>query len=150
MTSWICKAWSELSVDELYRILALRQRVFVVEQTCAYLDCDGLDAPAWHLWTGDGAEIAAYLRIHPPGAKYDEASLGRIVTSPEHRGTGLGRAVVIEGLRQLAARCGAVPVRIGAQCYLERFYGELGFVRAGADYDEDGIPHLEMVHATAS
>jgi ElaA protein len=145
--TWICKPWSALDRDEVYRILALRQRVFVVEQACAYLDADGLDAPAHHLWTERDGAIAAYLRIHPPGAKYAEASLGRIATAPEHRGTGLGRAVVVEGLRQLDALFGRVPIRIGAQKYLERFYGELGFARDGDDYDEDGIPHVEMIVA---
>jgi ElaA protein len=142
---WICKHWTELDRDELYRILAVRSRVFVVEQNCPYLDLDGLDAPAWHLWTERAGAIAAYLRIHPPGAKYAEASLGRIVTAPEARRDGLGRAVVAEGLRRLTALCGAVPVRIGAQAYLEQFYAGFGFARDGDNYDEDGIPHLEMV-----
>jgi len=39
----------ELSGRELYAILAMRQKVFVVEQQCAYLDCDDLDKFAWHL-----------------------------------------------------------------------------------------------------
>jgi ElaA protein len=36
-------------------------------------------------------------------------------------------------------------IRLGAQRYLERFYGSLGFEPDGEPYDEDGIPHLEMV-----
>jgi ElaA protein len=150
MPDWICKPWRDVTRDELYRILAARQRVFCVEQNCPYLDLDGYDAAAWHLWTERDGEVAAYLRILPPNSKYAEASLGRVLTARDHRKTGLGRALMREGLRQLAARCGSGPVRIGAQKYLERFYGELGFVRAGADYDEDGIPHLEMVRVTAS
>lgn len=146
MTVWICKPWAEVTRDDLYRILAARQRVFIVEQNCAYVDTDGYDAAGWHLWTEDAAgELAAYLRILPARSKYAEPSLGRVLTMQAHRRSGLGRALMIEGLRRIEALCGAVPVRIGAQKYLERFYGELGFVRDGGDYDEDGIPHLEMV-----
>lgn len=143
---WRYEPWSGLSTDELYRILALRQRVFCVEQNCPYNDCDGWDDRAAHLWCdGDDGAIAAYLRVFAPGVKYAEASLGRVVTSPEARRTGMGRRLMAEGLARVAAAHGAAPVRIGAQKYLERFYGELGFVRVSDDYLEDGIPHLEMV-----
>ena len=147
MPAWLEKPWTALTVDELYGILALRQRVFVVEQSCPYLDCDDVDRDAVHLWTGDERGALAYLRIVPPGRTFAEPSLGRIVTAPEVRRSGLGRLLVAEGLARLRALHGPVPVRIGAQKYLERFYGELGFVRASDDYVEDGIPHLEMVRA---
>ena len=141
---WRYEPWSALTTDELYRILTLRQRVFVVEQNCPYLDCDGYDDRAHHLWCEDRPGIpgvAAYLRVFAPGVKYAEASLGRVVTAPEGRRSGLGRPLIAEGI----ARVGGGPIRIGAQKYLEKFYGELGFVRASDDYLEDGIPHLEMV-----
>ena len=142
--AWRYEPFAKLTPHELYRIIALRQRVFVVEQTCPYLDTDGVDLASDHLWTGD-PEILAYLRVVPGGAKYDEPSLGRVVTAPEARGTGLGRALMIEGLARARARFGEVPVRIGAQKYLFAFYESLGFVRASDDYVEDGIPHVEML-----
>jgi ElaA protein len=143
---WRYEPFARLAPDELYRIVALRQRVFVVEQTCAYQDADGLDPDCDHLWTEDPSRaVLAYLRVVPGGMKYAEPSLGRVVTAPEARKSGLGRALMIEGLARARARFGAVPVRIGAQKYLERFYGSLGFVRASDDYVEDGIPHLEML-----
>jgi ElaA protein len=145
VTHWRFVPWTELGRDDLYAILAARSRVFVVEQNCPYLDMDGLDAAAWHLWTG--SPVQAYLRVLPPGAKYEEASLGRIITAAEARRSGLGRALVAEGLRRAEALFGAVPIRIGAQKYLERFYGGFGFVRCSDDYEEDGIPHLEMLRA---
>src|SRR6185295_1561218 len=151
---WHDRWFDELSTAQLYAILALRERVFVVEQAAAYQDTDGLDLAARHLWTqraapgslgspGSPGLIEAYLRIVPAGAKYDEVSLGRIVVAPEARGTGLGRALVRKGL----AAVGDVPVRIGAQAHLEKFYGEFGFRRASEPYVEDGIPHIEMVRA---
>ncbi|MBZ0230882.1 MAG: GNAT family N-acetyltransferase [Deltaproteobacteria bacterium] len=147
--AWRYRPWSELTTGELYRIMTLRQRVFVVEQSCPYLDADGKDDRAHHLWCDDAAGQAcvAYLRVFAPGVVYAEASLGRIVTAPEVRRSGLGRPLVREGLARIAAAHGAVPVRIGAQKYLEPFYAGLGFVRASDDYLEDGIPHLEMVRA---
>ena len=139
---WHERAFGELSVVDLYAIVALRERVFVVEQTCAYLDADGLDLASRHLWA-EADSVVAYLRIVPPGARFTELSLGRIVTAPELRGTGLGRALVQRGLDAV----GAVPVRISAQAHLERFYGGFGFRRASEPYLEDGIPHLEMLRA---
>lgn len=142
---WSHRSFADLTVDELYRILALRQRVFVVEQRCAYLDADGWDRRADHLWLDDGDVAVACLRWFGPGVRYTEACLGRIVTAPERRGSGLGHALVAEGLAEVARQHGAVAIRISAQAYLERFYRMHGFERASADYDEDGIPHLAMV-----
>jgi ElaA protein len=145
--AWQYAPWSELGRDALYALLRLRARVFVVEQACPYADPDGLDPLASHLWTEAAGDALACLRVFGPGVRYPEASLGRIVTAPEVRRTGLGRELVCEGLRRVAQAFGAVPVRIGAQAYLERFYGDLGFVRVSDDYLEDNIPHLDMVRA---
>ena len=146
MVAWVVDGWhersfGELTVGELYAITALRERVFVVEQRCAYLDADGVDPVCRHLWHTAGEAVRAYLRIVPAGVKFAELSIGRVITAPEARGTGLGRELMARGI----AACGPVPIRIGAQAHLERFYGELGFVRASEVYDEDGIPHIEML-----
>ena len=143
---WRERAFAELSVGELYNIVALRERVFVVEQACAYLDADGHDPASRHLWAEREGALHAYLRIVPAGVKFTELSLGRIITAPEARGTGLGKALVQRGI--LAA--GNVAIRIGAQAHLERFYGGFGFVRASDLYDEDGIPHIEMLRPAGS
>ena len=143
--SWRYEAFAALTVDELYQIMALRQKVFVVEQACAYLDADGWDRHADHLWLDDGDAAVACARLFAPGVKHAEAVLGRIVTAPERRGTGLGHALVVESLARIERAHGAVPVRISAQAYLERFYRQHDFARASDDYDEDGIPHLAMV-----
>jgi ElaA protein len=150
MIAWHDRAFSELSIAELYDILALRQHVFIVEQRCPYLDADGLDPKCRHVWAVRDKDLVAYLRVVPPGLKYVEPSLGRIVTSPGARGTGLGRVLVRRGIALVAVYHGPVAIRIGAQAYLEKFYGTLGFKRAGANYDEDGIPHLEMVRPASA
>jgi ElaA protein len=137
------KPWSELAAPELYEILALRQRVFVVEQRCAYLDCDGKDLLATHLMGRRDGELVAYARLLPKGAVFDEPSIGRVATAPEARGHAFGRALMHEAIAQTWQRFGG-PIFIGAQQYLERFYRELGFTPVGPPYDEDGIPHIHM------
>lgn len=138
---WHERAFDELTVSELYAILALRAQVFVVEQAAAYQDVDGHDRAARHVWAeAPDGQIVAYLRIVPAGVTFDELSIGRVITAPAARGLGLGRVLMQRGL----AITGDAPLRIGAQAHLERFYGELGFVRASDEYIEDNIPHIEM------
>lgn len=140
---WQQRSFDALTARELYAILALRAEVFVVEQRCAYQDLDGFDAASSHLWAeGSDGTVVACLRLLPAGVKYDEVSIGRVVTAPSVRGTGLGRELMRRGIVAAGER---VPIRIGAQAYLERFYGEFGFERASELYDEDGIPHIEML-----
>ena len=121
-----------------------------MEQACAYLDADGWDPAAWHLlgWSAEPEPMLdLYARVFAPGVKYPEASIGRIITAPRVRGSGLGRVLVREGIRRVADAWGPVPIRIAAQQRLERFYEEFGFRRGSEPFDEDGILHVEMVLA---
>jgi ElaA protein len=146
MMQWQWQRFDELRLGDLYDALALRSRVFAVEQQCAYLDPDGADRSAWHLLGRDGAgALQAYLRAIDPGVKYAEPSIGRVITAPEVRGSGQGRALMIEGLRRCRAAWPGLGVRINAQARLQAFYGSLGFQGVGEPYPEDGIPHLEMI-----
>lgn len=139
---WFDRSFGELTTEQLYRIVELRERVFVVEQRCVYLDADGVDRVARHLWAESGAVVIdAYLRIVPAGVKFAEVAIGRVVVAPHARGTGLGKELMLRGI----AAVGTVPIRIGAQAHLEKFYSELGFTRVSDDYDDDGIPHLDML-----
>lgn len=149
---WQWRAFAELSVSDLYTVLQLRQGVFIVEQSCPYLDVDGYDERAWHLlgWATSGAEdarqtLSAYARVFAPGIKYEEASIGRVVTHPALRRKGLGKALMAEALRRVEMLWTGVPIRIGAQMYLEKFYEKAGFRRISEPYDEDGIMHIEML-----
>jgi ElaA protein len=145
-TAWSWAHFDEMSPRDLYDCMALRTAVFIVEQDCPYQDADGVDVVSHHLWTrGPDSAVAAYLRVVPPGAKYDEPSLGRIITSAAARGTGLGLALVQEGISRVEALYGPCAIRIGAQRYLLAFYQRLGFASTGFEYDEDGIPHTEML-----
>ena len=142
---WHWSRFEGLGVEALYDALALRCRVFILEQG-PYLDPDGLDRTAFHLLGRDEAgTLQAYLRVVDPGAKYEEPSIGRVITAPEVRGQGQGWVLMREGL----ARCGqAWPgrgIRISAQAHLQAFYGALGFETVGEPYAEDGIPHVQML-----
>ena len=149
MTGWRWARFGELGVDNLYDALQLRCRVFVLEQG-PYLDPDGLDRQAWHLLGRDAqGALIAYLRLVDPGARYDEPSIGRVITAPQARGSGLGRALMAEGVAGCEHHWPGRAIRISAQAHLERFYGALGFVRVGDDYLEDHIPHLEMLRSSA-
>ncbi len=148
--SWRCSAFHELSLRELHGIYAARQTVFVVEQECVYLDVDGMDPQAWHLaaWA-DGAQgpqdsPLAYARLFPPGVKYPEASIGRVLTTAPARGRGWGRALVSRAVRECDRLFGRPALRISAQAHLDGFYEGFGFGRVGEPYLEDGIPHIEM------
>jgi ElaA protein len=123
--------------------------VFAVEQKCAFQDADGHDLHAWHLlaWSEgrSTSALAAYLRVLDPGRKYPEPSIGRVLTVPPHRGVGLGRAVMVEGLARAVRVWPGRPIRIAAQQRLEAFYASLGFHTVSAPYDEDGILHVDML-----
>lgn len=138
------RAFEALSPRALYDVLALRQRVFVVEQRCLYEDADGKDATALHVLGWEGERLVAYARVLPEGARFPERSIGRVVVAPEARGRGLARALMNRALAVVRDRHGDVPLALAAQSHLEPFYASFGFARRGAEYDEDGIPHVDM------
>lgn len=147
---WSWLPFAELGTAELYAALALRQRVFVVEQSCPFLDADGRDDRAHHLlgWVDDADGrplLAAYVRVFPPGVLYPEATISRVVTHPAARRTGLGRELMAEAIRRTEALAPGAGIRLGAQRYLERFYEGFGFHTVSPPYDEDGIEHVEML-----
>ena len=142
---WQLNSFEELTPHQLYQLLRLRSDVFVVEQQCIFLDMDNKDQQCMHLCGWKGELLAASTRLVPPGISYTEMSIGRVVSAPEVRGTGIGRELMQESINACYKLWGAAPIRIGAQCYLEKFYQSLGFEPQGEIYLEDGIPHIEMV-----
>ncbi|WP_271273241.1 GNAT family N-acetyltransferase [Aliamphritea hakodatensis] len=144
-TEWRWQTFKQLSNTELYDILALRQQVFVLEQSCLYADIDHKDQQCHHLSGWCDSELQGYLRVVPPGLAYHEVALGRILTAESARGSGLGRQLVSRALDEVSLLYPGQSVRISAQLYLERFYAGFGFRAVSAPYDEDGIPHIEML-----
>lgn len=129
----------------------MRQNVFVVERNCVYLDADDLDRRGLHLlgWEGEGREreLVAYCRILPLGLSFQEPSIGRVLTTPGWRGRGLGKELMKRSIAKITESYPNHPIHISAQSYLEHFYASFGFQRNSDPYDEDGIPHIEMLRA---
>ena len=138
------KAFADLTPNELYTLIRLRNEVFVVEQNCVYQDADNKDPSCHHLLVWDSEQLIAYARLLPPGLAYPQMSIGRVISSPAFRRTGAGKILLgnaIEACRQLY---GDGPIRIGAQLYLKKFYESFGFVQTSDLYLEDAIEHIEM------
>lgn len=142
---WSLQAFSDLSIYELYAILALRSEVFVVEQVCVYHDPDGFDQSGLHLCAWDGPTLVAYARILPAQTKMAHVSLGRVIVRESQRGLGIGKELVERGLAAAQDQFGVSPVAISAQCHLTKLYEDVGFVVQGEAYEEDGIPHVGML-----
>lgn len=147
MINFRCKPFYELTALQLYAIMALRQEVFVVEQNCPYLDADGKDLKGWHLMGyDDDGQLVAYARLLPKGVSYENhASVGRVVTTANIRGQGVGRKLMKNAMDYVEQLFPGDNIKISAQTYLRGFYESLGFVVSGEEYLEDGIPHFPMV-----
>jgi ElaA protein len=143
---WSDAHHSELTASALHDILELRNRVFVVEQRCCYQDIDGLDLTqdTRHLYATRGDDLVAYARLLAPGPG-DAVRIGRVIVSSSLRGQGLGQDLMTRAVAACASRWPGVPVTLAAQAHLVDFYGGLGFVAVGEPYDDDGIPHVDMV-----
>jgi ElaA protein len=143
---WQCKSFSELTNEELYKILQLRIEVFAVEQNVVYQDCDNKDFKCYHFTGILNDQLLAYSRIIPPGIAYPvAASIGRVVTSPLVRGQSVGKQLFKKSLEQLYRLFGQIPVIISAQVYLVKFYENFSFMQQGDNYIEDSIPHVTMI-----
>jgi ElaA protein len=142
--SWRWQRFEDLGVNGVYDMLALRARVFILEQG-PYLDPDGADRHAWHLLgRDDSGALLAYLRLLDPGVKFDEPSIGRVVVDASRRGQGVGHELVREGIARCTALWPQRAIRISAQAHLQRFYGHHGFETSSGEYLDDGIPHVDM------
>ena len=151
LLDWRWKRFDDLTVHELQNIFMARQQVFAIDQQCAYLDADGCDETAFHLaaWSPGVRAPLAYARVLDPGVKYADASIGRVITTGTGRGVGLGREVMRRAVAHCAVAWPGAAIRISAQSRLEAFYMGLGFTLVGERYIEDGIPHTEMLLASA-
>ena len=139
----VVKHFNELTIDELYEILKARAKVFIVEQNCAYQDLDDLDKEAYHVYLREDGEIVAYLRVVDKGKRFDEVSLGRVITLK--RRCGYGSKVMKAGIEAAREKFGAKEIKIGAQVQAKPFYERVGFRQISDEYLEENIPHVYMI-----
>ncbi len=142
---WSWKSFEQITKEELYEVLSFRQSIFVVEQKSWYQDADGLDNISLHLLLKENTFLVGYLRLIPPGKKYDTPSIGRIAIKENLRGNAIGSELVKRGIKKSSETYLTDSVTISAQNYLTKFYQNHGFTIQGEVYDEDGIPHVKMV-----
>jgi ElaA protein len=141
---WHFAAFAQLTPQQIHDLYRLRVAVFIVEQDCVFQDVDGVDPQCLHLLGYAGDELVAYARLLPAGVKFDDPSIGRVITAPSVRRSGMGRVLMSEAMKRASQLWPGAQLRIGAQAHLERFYNEFGFRKVGQPYDEDGILHIEM------
>lgn len=139
------KTFNELSTQELYDLLQLRSEIFVVEQDCVYQDLDGKDHKALHILGYKANKIVAYTRVFKPGDYFKESSIGRVVVKANERQHKYGYDIMNASIRAIKTYFNETTIRISAQVYLRKFYGNLEFKAVGEEYFEDGIVHINMI-----
>lgn len=139
------KAFNELSTAELYSLLQLRSKVFVVEQDCVYQDIDGKDQKALHVLGYHKGDLVAYTRIFKPGDYFEFASIGRVVVAKSKRDKQFGKLIMEASIKAIEDCFNLQKIKISAQVYLKNFYMDLGFNPVGKEYLEDNIPHITML-----
>lgn len=149
MLEWEWCHFNDLTIDQLYSVLAARQAVFIVEQDCPYQDADGIDVVSYHLlgWGNDDQGqrvLAAYARIIPPGIKMPELAIGRVITTQAFRGKGCGKELLKQAVDRAEKTFPDTRMYLSAQAHLQHYYQHCGFDASGDIYDEDGIPHIAM------
>lgn len=141
----VVKTFEELTKQELYDLLQLRSAVFVVEQDCVYQDLDGKDTKALHVLGFKSDKLVAYTRIFGPGVYFEQASIGRVIVAKNERRHDYGNQIMKASINAIKERFNETTIKISAQCYLDKFYTNLGFKAIGDTYLEDGIPHISMI-----
>jgi ElaA protein len=146
-TSDLAWEWLELEAMSpalLYRLLAFRVSIFVVEQACPYQELDGRDQQAWHLLGQRSGHVLACLRVLLPPASSRRYRIGRVAVDETARGKGLAREMLLMAEHKIGEAEPAAEIVLDAQSYLVPFYAAMGYVANGEEFLEDGIPHRPM------
>jgi predicted GNAT family N-acyltransferase len=117
----------------------VREKVFVLEQGVPLdMEYDDADLVSRHvLARGPTGEAIGTGRLLPDG------HIGRMAVLSKWRGKGVG-TVLMSRLMEVARGRGLEQLALNAQTAATGFYRRFGFVEAGAEFTEAGIPHITM------
>lgn len=118
-------------------------RLWVVHQKCPYQEIDDKDKQSYHIYIKDNNQIKAYLRVLDKGVSFDEASIGRVLTT--ERNKGYSNILIKEVIKVAKEKYHANKIKIEAQSYTKRIYEKHGFKQISDEFLEDGIPHIIML-----
>jgi predicted GNAT family N-acyltransferase len=135
---------------DLAQALAIREVVFIEEQAVPEtLERDEEDARAFHVLAFDGKHAVGTGRLvdlvghAPEGAGGHWGKIGRMAVLASHRkgGTGSQILTVLEAEARKRHMDGIV---LHAQVHAHRFYVKHGYVAFGPEFEEAGMPHVQM------
>lgn len=142
--SWQWQQLTDMTALQLFQVLHLRAKIFVVEQQDAYLDPDDIDLHAWHAQAYQADQLIGYGRVYldPQG----RVKIGRIVVAQEYRGRGIASQLMTEILRWIGQHptYQSLAMILNAQHHLEKFYGQFGFTACSEAYLVGPILHIDM------
>jgi predicted GNAT family N-acyltransferase len=120
------------------KLRAVRERVFIIEQGVPReLEWEDDDVSQHFYAYDDAGRVLGTARLHPTG------QIGRMAVLPEHRNLGIGRRLLELAIAE-ARRLGLPRIFLHAQSHAQGFYEKSGFVMHGGEFEEAGIPHVEM------
>ena len=141
--NWLILDFKEINNFNLYQLLKLRSKVFVVEQNCVYQDLDDKDQKAKHIIGVFGNQVIACSRVLFEEGYY---LIGRIIVEKKYRRKKIGQIIVNKSIQYILSINKNNKIKISAQARLNDFYIKLGFIKKGKKYMEDGILHQAMYY----
>ena len=123
---------------------AVRRAVFIDEQGVPEdIEMDGADDEATHVvaYDPEGGHAVGTARLRSVDGT---AKVERVAVQADHRGRGLGTRLM-ERVEDAARDDAHAEVHLHAQTSVESFYRSLGYETVGEEFEEAGIPHVEMV-----
>jgi ElaA protein len=135
--------YQQISKDDLFDVLALRTKVFVVEQDCPYQELDSNDKKSYHVFNKNKGTVVAVLRLYFD-SENQLVKIGRVAVDVDFRKSGLAKKMMIASLNFINDKFKNEVILLSAQTYLIDFYQSLGFNIHGEEFLEDGIPHINM------
>lgn len=129
--------WNQLQLQ--HDAKRIRELVFIREQNISEQDeWDDQDQVSEHFVVYEQDRAIATARLLP------DHHLGRVAVLQEYRGQGIGQLIMLEMIAYAKSQ-NRPFLQLSAQTHATSFYEKLGFVAQGDEYDECGIPHIEMI-----